>query len=1041
MIKSAGKFLTILVIFIGSCFPQLWAQEYVGGLLSENTIFSPALNPYIVVEPIIVPEGISLTIQPGTILYFMISCSIKTEGGTLIARGLPELPIAMMAQTDNRWDGINFSVSKTIFDQDGNYLSGSILEYISLNTTTTGLVLSDTAFIFAQHLNITNSSYGVSLQSGATLQLYNSTIDQCSYGMYIKNSGSNIIDNCSVTNCEIGIMFPSTNVSRYNRITNNNLSYHRNIALFISIGQSNIQYNLIKGNTVTYNNIGLHIGNGGLNDQGFNVISSNIVQHNDIGIKLSQDKDTLRANLVESNVTGVLLTRASSNYLINNIIQNNSEWGLTLTDGSLWNYISTNSFNSNQKGVKVTHKDFKYSTGNTFTLNLLYNNLNESFLFEAGPQPPLTLNSIISAQDSGVFVNHFESDIIAQNNWWGTTDTTRIDSLIYDYYDQEEFGEVIYKSMLGFPDPQSPISRPKMVVKRLIGNRILVNWINNTEPDLAGYKVYYGGSEPGGFTGFVDVGADTTCLLDNLLLSDRIAVTAYDIDADGYSDQPEGHESAFSFAIAGPFAGEDSTVCEGESFITNAATSLYDQNLQWATSGDGMFSNPALLNTIYSPGQNDILTGTVILTLSQSAEGMILTDELGLLISGLPLVFAGNDTTITMQDAYSTITATATNYSIIHWATSGDGVFTDPNEMATQYYPGNNDKLTGVVQLILELHSGCGHLSDTLLLGIIPSFNISGKVHRGEALVPDGVVVAIKSGIEGPKAVSTENTMPDGTFNFANLTIGDYYLYALNNPQSNPDWVPTYYAGNYQWQEAYLLPLDTDVYDVDINLLPLSNHLPAGTGSISGYFNYVGKSGDDDSIYNKPWFQGDFYQSGQNAGIPAANHVVLLMNTELNRIFYWELTASDGSFHFDQLPFGSYRLWGEKAGYVNSLSPVITLSPTNSGVEGVLLAVTQKHIEVTLPNNEIPATTDVFLYPNPGNDKVWINPQLASPDEAVELCFYSTDGKLVKRYKTSQGLPNGTGQIDISGFRAGLYLVTLSIGNQPHSTMKLSVIH
>jgi len=1041
MIKSAGKFLTILVIAIGSCFPQLSAQEYVGGLLSENTVFSPALNPYIVVEPIIVPEGITLTIEPGTNLSFMISSSIEVDGGTLIARGLPALPVTMMAQTDKKWDGINFSVSKTILDEDGNYLSGSILEYISVNMTTTGLVLSDTALIFAQHLNITNSDFGVYLQSGSTLHLFNSTIDQCSFGMYIKNSGSNIIDNCSVTNCDIGIFFPSNNTSRHNRFTNNNLSYHRNIALFMSIGQSNIQYNLIQGNTVAYNNIGLHIGNGGFNDQGFNVISSNIVQHNDIGIKLSQDTDTLKANLVESNVTGVLLTKASNNYLINNIIQNNSDWGLTLTDGSSNNYFSTNGLYSNNKGVKVTHKDFKYSTGNAFTLNLLFDNLHETFLFEAGPQQPLSLNSIISNHDSLVFVNHFESDIFAQNNWWGTTDTTRIDSLIYDFHDQEVYGEVFYKPMLGSPDPQSPISMPKMVVKRLAGNHILVDWINNTEPDLAGYKVYYGEAGAGGFNGFVDVGADTTYVFDDLSLSDPIAVTAYDMNADGYSDQPEGHESVYSYAMAGPYAGEDTSVCQGESIILSSATTLFDLNLQWTTSGDGTFNNPALLNAVYMPGQNDILTGSVILTLSQTAEGLELTDELELRISGIPFVYAGSDTTITRQNDYSTITANAINYSGIYWTTSGDGVFADPNEINTQYQPGSNDILTGAVQLILELQSDCGNLSDTMFLAIIPSFNISGQVHKGDAVVPGGVVVAIRNGAAGPKAVSTVNTLPDGTFNFTNLINGNYFLYALNDPQSNPGWVPSYYAANYHWQNAYLLPLETDVFDVDIDLLPLSNQLPSGTGSIGGFFNYLGRSDDEDSIYNKPWFPGTFFQFGQNAGIPAANHVVLLMNTELNRIFYWALTASDGSFQFDNLPFGSYCLLGEKAGYVNNLSPVITLSPTNGEVNGVLLMVNLKNIDVIIPDEEILPFTKAILYPNPGNDKVWINPQLASPDDAVELCFYTTDGKLVKRYKTSEGLPDGTGQIDIRDLEAGLYLVTLSIGNQLFSTVKLSVIH
>ena len=183
MIKSAGKFLTTLVFAIGFCFPQLSAQEYVGGLLSENAVYSPAFNPYIVVEPVIVPEGITLTIEPGTNLFFMISSSIKMEGGTLIAIGNSTLPIAMAAQTDKKWGGINFSGSKTQFDEDGNYLSGSILENVSIDMTTTGLVLSDTALILAWHLNIINSDYGVYLQSGSTLQLFNSTIDHCSYGM------------------------------------------------------------------------------------------------------------------------------------------------------------------------------------------------------------------------------------------------------------------------------------------------------------------------------------------------------------------------------------------------------------------------------------------------------------------------------------------------------------------------------------------------------------------------------------------------------------------------------------------------------------------------------------------------------------------------------------------------------------------------------------------------------------------------------------------------------------------------------------------
>ena len=54
-----------LIIFLAGLRP-LVAQEYVGGLISENTVYSPALNPYIVIEPLIVPEGVTLSIMPGT---------------------------------------------------------------------------------------------------------------------------------------------------------------------------------------------------------------------------------------------------------------------------------------------------------------------------------------------------------------------------------------------------------------------------------------------------------------------------------------------------------------------------------------------------------------------------------------------------------------------------------------------------------------------------------------------------------------------------------------------------------------------------------------------------------------------------------------------------------------------------------------------------------------------------------------------------------------------------------------------------------------
>ncbi len=1039
MVNPFIKHLAILALTITCFVPRLRAQEYVGGTLLGNTVFSPALNPYIVIEPLIVPEGVTLTIEPGTNLFFMIQTSIRVEGGTLIAMGDADSPIHFDAQTDKKWDGINFRVSRTEMDENGNYLSGSILDYVSINYTTTGLVLSDTALLYAEQVSITNANYGVTLQSGSTLLMNNSTLDHCSYGMYIKNSDSNNVSNCMISNCDIGIFFPSNNTSRYNQITNNNISYNSNIALFMSIGQGNMQYNLIHGNTVTYNNIGLHIGNGGPDDNGFNVISENIVRYNDIGIKLSQDADTLKGNNISLNATGLLLAKASKNKIENNFIHNNSAWGLTLTDGSSGNLITHNNIFSNESGVKITHKDFKYSMSNTLSYNAVNDNLNEAFLFEAGPQMPLQFNTITGVNSSEVFVNHFESDIIATGNFWGTSDTTLIDNLIYDVHDEETYGEVFYKPMLDYPDPESPISRPKMVVKQLTEQGVLVSWINNTEVDLAGYKAYYGTDGMTGFDGFTDVGADTITVFNTLALADPIAVTAYDTDADGNTDQFEGHESAYSYAIAGPYAGENDRICQGEAYITSSATSLNNEYLQWTTSGDGQFLESEQLVTSYIPGEEDVLAGSVVLTLSQVVSGLILSDETELLISGIPMVFAGNDTIINQYNAYHTVTAEASNFDVVTWITMGDGEFEEQDQLETLYWPGNSDIESGSVQLILALGSECGNLRDTVLVEIIPSFSINGRVSRNNYPVEEAIIVAIKAGETGSRAVSTENTMPDGTFSFSNLAIGNYYLYALNNPDTYPKWTPTYYAISSFWQGAYLMPLTTDVFDVDIELNKISDQLPAGIGSISGYFNYAGKTGDDDSIYNKPWFSDNFYQNGSNDGLPAANHVVLLMDKELNRVLAWALTASDGSFHFDNLPFGSYRLWGEKAGYTNSLSPVLMLSPLNTAMENVQLSVEQKSIKVTLPEAEFPETK-VWFYPNPAKEKIWLNEPAIGEFNLLEIRIIDTFGRVVKSVSNNFQMGSLAHGIDLSDLACGFYIIRLTSDTGLNYTGKLTIV-
>ena len=68
-------------------------------------------------------------------------------------------------------------------------------------------------------------------------------------------------------------------------------------------------------------------------------------------------------------------------------------------------------------------------------------------------------------------------------------------------------------------------------------------WDLNQEPDLAGYRIYYG-TYPGEYINFVDVGLTTTYRLDDLLedVTFYVAITAYD---------EVGNESDFSDEVSG----------------------------------------------------------------------------------------------------------------------------------------------------------------------------------------------------------------------------------------------------------------------------------------------------------------------------------------------------------------------------------------------------------------------------------------------------------------------------------------------------------
>ena len=158
-------------------------------------------------------------------------------------------------------------------------------------------------------------------------------------------------------------------------------------------------------------------------------------------------------------------------------------------------------------------------------------------------------------------------------------------------------------------------------------------------------------------------------------------------------------------------AGADDAICEVDTYTLSGSGSN-NNGYVWSTSGDGAFSNINSANPVYTPGANDIANGSVVLTMTATGNTPCgdVSDDMVLTITPAATANAGQDDAICDGDTY-TLAASATNYGLVTWSTSGDGTFSNINILNPVYTPGANDIANGTVDLTLTA-SGNGTCSD-----------------------------------------------------------------------------------------------------------------------------------------------------------------------------------------------------------------------------------------------------------------------------------------------------------------------------------------
>ena len=85
----------------------------LSGTLNANRTLSVAESPYIITEDLIIPNGLTLTINPGVILEFERDINLRVLG-TINALGTMEDPIQFLGRRDTDWGGISFENTETL---------------------------------------------------------------------------------------------------------------------------------------------------------------------------------------------------------------------------------------------------------------------------------------------------------------------------------------------------------------------------------------------------------------------------------------------------------------------------------------------------------------------------------------------------------------------------------------------------------------------------------------------------------------------------------------------------------------------------------------------------------------------------------------------------------------------------------------------------------------------------------------------------------------------------------------------------------------
>jgi PKD repeat protein len=354
----------------------------------------------------------------------------------------------------------------------------------------------------------------------------------------------------------------------------------------------------------------------------------------------------------------------------------------------------------------------------------------------------------------------------------------------------------------------------------------------------------------------------------------------------------------------------------------------------------------------------------------------------------------------------------------------GDGITSqvqDPEHIYTE--PGNYLVTLTVSSYPISIEIPVtSTITKQVQVGLTDYYNIGGHVFAEYFPIDVGFAYLYVFDQEN-KLIPLDTTEIDtlGYYTFYQVPEGRYLTKARLDKNSTHYgmFVPTYYGNTVNWQQASIIELEDNDFELDITLIP-SIGITSGQGVITGQINY------------------DTLRSSSSI-IPAEDVEIVLMN---DRGGYLTCGLSDlgGYFGFEDLAFGTYQLFPDVTG-IPTNPMFVTISEEEPTVEDLSLVINTEEIIFSInENNSSFIENDLLIYPNPVSDEARIN-IVMKRSSGIDIMIVDLAGRMV--YNETRMLQKGSNQVELNlqNLIPGCYQVTIVPEDRVYISGKLLKIN